>query len=193
MQKRDITKLQTVASELDAFARTLETKMRDAGTYAGNNVTMVVDSSNKLAVTLFPSGLTDINQSLTVWVDGKHIQKPAYAALAFRMAMIRLNEPDVEKRPSAFADMLPDIIGELYFLQDFILMTFAGETDLSVSVEYEENGTGLIKSLLLTTVKTNNTYRTQVQGCSMALRSNKHYFDLLDSVRYGSVLAMVAK
>lgn len=193
MNKKDTTQLQAVAAELDAFAAILETKMRDAGTYKGHKITMVTDSSKKLALTLFPPGLTDINQSITVMVSGKHIQKPAYATMAFRMAMIRLNEPDVSKRPPAFADMLPDVIGELYFLQDFILMTFSDNTDLKASVEYEDNGTGLIKTLLLTTVKTNNTYRTQVQGCSLALRSDKHYFDLLDGVRNGSVMAMVAE
>lgn len=193
MMNRKITELQTTASELDALANQLETLMRDMGSFAGNHVTMVVDVSKNVTMTLIPATLVNPNKLPMVQVDGKHIQKAAYAALAFRMAMIRLNEPDVLKRPPAFADMLPDIIGELYFLQDFILMTFAEETDLAVSVEYESGGTGLIKTLCLTTAKKGNVYRTQVQGCSMALRSDHHYFDLLDSVRNGSVMAMVAE
>lgn len=193
MTKRDTTRLMTVASELDALARTLESKMQAIGTYTDNKVTMVVDASSKVGLTLFPAGITDIDQSITLWVDGKHIQTPAYASLAFRMAMIRLNVSDASQRPPAFADMLPEVIGELSFLQDFILMTFSDAHTLAASVEYESGGTGLIKTLLLTTEKTRNIYRTQVQGCSMALRSDHHYFDLLDSARNGSVMAMVSE
>lgn len=196
MLKRDVTKLQTVAAALDELTQEIETKMRDGVGYAGNNVTMVVDSSNKLAMTLFAGGSPNMNQSITVMVNEKHIQKPAYAALAFRMAMIRLNEPDAGKRPPAFSDMLPDVIGELYFLQDFILMTFSQETDMAADVEFSGDGSGLINALLLTTVregKRGNTYRTKVSESSLTLRSNTHYFDLFDGVRNGSVLAMLVE
>lgn len=187
MSKRDTTKLQNVAVELDELVVEIEAALR---TKPASHYTMVSDGPVATAITLFDTSTKDINESITIRVSGKHIQLPAYVALAFRMVVIRLNQPDATKRPPAFSDMLPDVIGELHFLQDFILMTFSQDIDLTSSVEISTYDLGLIDALLLTTSKTGNVYRTKVGGCSYELRSNACYFDLFDSATNGSVMVI---
>lgn len=187
MSKRDMTKLQNVAVELDELTAEIETALK---TKPASHYTMVSDGPVATAVTLFETGTKNINESITIRVSGKHIRLPAYVALAFRMAVIRINQPDIAKRPPSFSNMLPDVIGELHFLQDFILMTFSQDITLSASVELSTYDVGLIDTLLLTTSTTGNSYRTKVMGCSYALRSDACYFDLFDSATNGSVMVI---
>lgn len=189
MSKRDVVKLQEIATELNNLSLGIEKLLGSSDEFSGHN-TLVVSQAVE-ALTIFSTNTANMARAVTMMDIPDCIKKPAYVALAFRMAMIRKHQPDASLHPTRFDKMTLDMIGELHFLQEFILMTFNQEIDFHAHVEMSSHCTGLVDTLLLTTFDTGNTYRTKVSGCSHALRSHMYNFDLFDGVKYGSVLVSV--